>query len=1172
MKRSTVKFVSLLAVLLLCSVWLFGQAESGQIGGTVTDASNAVVPGAKVTVTNVNTGLVRNGVTNNAGEYVVSSLRIGTYDVTIEKEGFQKYTTRVQVDVASKVDLSAKLAVTGASTTVEVTASGETAVVNTETQTISTVVTSNQLADMPTLTRNPYDLVATSGNVSDGDSGQAGRGVGYAINGQRSAGTSILLDGAENVDLFTASVGQSVPLDSVAEFRISTSNFTAEYGRASGGVVNVTTKSGTNQFHGTLFEFNRVAALASNTYDNNAFRAAAFADGTCTQGQPCAIGEKPGFTRNQFGYSIGGPILKNKLFFFSATEWTRVRSNATINQVIVDPAFLSEPGIGAATLQYFNAFGQHLRPGIQVLNHIPFGASKSALLPANAPFMETVQYQVPSNSGAGAPQNTYSNVDRVDWNISDKTQLYGRYALYSEDDLPGFVNNSPYAGYDTGQTFFNQNVTINLTHVFTTNLVNSFKVVYNRLNNFQPLAGLPPAPTLYTGASSVIHVGGNPVGFPGYTNLTPGNGIPFGGPQNLYQIYDDLSWSKGKHQLKFGGAYIQTRDNRTFGAYENPVEAFSPSGSGSLGATATGLVTGTIALFQSAIYPQGEFPCFRNLTTGALIQTPQCTLSLPVGSPAFNRNNVYNDGSWYVNDSWKVTQRLTLNLGLRWEYYGVQHDGPNPNLDSNFYFGPGTSYQQTIRTGTIQIADKSPVGGLWAKNLNNWAPRVGFAWDVLGNGTLSFRGGYGISYERNFGNVTFNVIQNPPNYGVISINSPQDIPVQPIYTSTAGPLQGSGVSKPFPGVSCRCVDPHIKQAYANFWSGAIDYQLLKNTVLSVEYVGSHGVHLYSIANINKPYFGSVYLDDSRLSNRLNQQYTTMNFRGSGGFNQYNGINVKVQSNNLFNKGLYFNANYTWSHAIDDNSSTFGEGGNSAGQLGYTDPFNPSLDKGNSEYDIRQRFVFSGTWNLPWGNNSSGWVKQVVGGWSFSPIYTIRTGSPFTIYDCTNSISNCPRWTTTARAPVTGNAGLRAISADNFLYMALPIDPNIDLPVGSGDALEVPGKYLPAYDNAFCGGAAVLGGSNYSCSGVAPIARNSWQGPINWTFNAVVAKNFKLTERFNLQFRFEMYNMFNHSNYYVTTANADVSSFSVITAQKGVVPVAGVPNEHRDIQFGLKLNF
>ncbi len=467
MKQISLRLVSLLGILLLSSVWLFGQAESGAISGTVTDSSNAVVSGAKVTVVSPNTGLTRSVTTSNAGEYSITNLQPQTYNLTIEHPGFQKYARQVQVLVGSRNDVSAKLNVTGVSTTVEVSASGETAAVNTESQTLSTVVTSSQLADLPTLTRNPYDLVATSGNVSNGDSGQDGRGVGYSINGQRSASTDILLDGGENVDLFTASVGQSVPLDSVQEFRIVTSDYSAEYGRASGGVVNVTTKSGTNQFHGGVFEFNRVAALASNTYDNNAQRAAAYADGTCTTGQSCAIGAKPGFTRNQFGYSIGGPIVKNKLFFFSATEWTRVRSSSNVTQVILDPAFVALPSVSPATKSFFSAYGSNLRPGLSVLNTIPFGASGSTTLPASDPFAQTVQYSVPNDQGSGPPQNTYSTVARVDYNISDKTTLYGRYALYSEADLAGYVNNSPYAGYDTGQTNYNQNVTINLTHVFS---------------------------------------------------------------------------------------------------------------------------------------------------------------------------------------------------------------------------------------------------------------------------------------------------------------------------------------------------------------------------------------------------------------------------------------------------------------------------------------------------------------------------------------------------------------------------------------------------------------------------------------------------------------------------------------------------------------------------------
>ncbi len=341
-------------------------------------------------------------------------------------------------------------------------------------------MTAQQITDLPTLTRNPYDLVATSGNVAEDTN--SGRGAGYAINGQRSANTDILLDGGENVDLFTATVGQSVPLDSVQEFRVVTSNFTAEYGRAGGGVINVTTKSGTNQFHGSLYEFNRVSALAANTYQNDANGIA-----------------KPGFTRNQFGYSIGGPIVKNKLFFFSSTEWTRVRSSATITQSIIDPAFLALPQVSANTKDFFSAFGSQAASRPAGSEHDELGSRRTAAsaacsLACNAPFGETVAYSVPSDSGAGAPQNTYSTVARVDYNFSDKTTLYGRYALYSEDDFAGYINSSPYVGYDTGQTNFNQSVLINLTHVFSPNIVNSLKFTYNRLNQLAAAGYEPGCP------------------------------------------------------------------------------------------------------------------------------------------------------------------------------------------------------------------------------------------------------------------------------------------------------------------------------------------------------------------------------------------------------------------------------------------------------------------------------------------------------------------------------------------------------------------------------------------------------------------------------------------------------------------------------------------------------
>ncbi len=1166
MRSKALSLVAVLGVLLLGTVWLSGQAETGVITGTVTDTSNAVVPGATVTVVSAATGLTRSTTTASAGEYAITNLPPTTYTMTVEHAGFQKFTRQVQVLIGSRNEISAQLNVTGTSTTVEVTASGETAAVNTETQTLSNVVTAQQITDLPTLTRNPYDLVATSGNVAEDT--QSMRGAGYAINGQRSADTDILLDGGENVDLFTATVGQSVPLDSVQEFRVVTSDFTAEYGRAGGGVINVSTKSGTNQFHGSLYEFNRVSALAANTYQNDSNDVA-----------------KPGFTRNQFGYSIGGPIIKNKLFFFSSTEWTRVRSSATNTQSIIDPNFLTQPGVNPATVAFFNAYGSHLVPGIQVLGTTNWqtanGGNCPAPLPCSAPFGETIAYSVPSDSGAGAPQNTYSTVARVDYNFSDKTTLYGRYALYSEDDFAGYINSSPYAGYNTGQTFFNQSVLINLTHVFSPNIVNSLKINYNRLTNIEPLGTNPVSPTLYTSATGLPNLPGTTgaLVFPGYSETTPGNAIPFGGPQNVYQIYDDLSWTKGRHQFKFGGGYVQTRDNRAFGAYENAVESLASGGS--ISAAAANLAAGQLYQFQGAVYPQGQFPCTRDANNHYVV-TPGCLLNLPVGEPSFNRNNRYNDGNFYVQDSWKISPKLTVNLGVRWEYYGVQHNS-DPALDSNFYLGPGATLFDQVRNGTVQIADKSPEGGLWGQDKNNWAPRVGFAYDVFGNGLMSLRGGYGIGYERNFGNVTFNVIQNPPNYAVISVTNGTDVPsgTLPIYVANNGPLAGAGSTcggNPLvlPGTSCfpnpslRAVQQNIPTAYIQFWSGAMDYQVLKNSVLSFEYTGSKGTHEYDIANLNAGGYGGEFLGDARFDNRLNYQYTNINYRGSEGFNEYNGLNVKFQTNNLFNKGLYLNMNYTWSHAIDNLSSAFSDGYSSSYGLGYLDPYNANLDKGNADYDIRNRFVLSGTWNIPWGNSSSNAVeRQVLGGWSFSPILNIRSGLPYSIYDCSNLGAvgyTCPRWIPSEPVNQNGSSSNSSAVAPNvFNYLSLPIDPNTGIPVNAGDALAVPNcQYL---DHGNC---------VYSNSGLPQGHRNAYRGPGYWNFNFVVAKTFKLTERFNMQFRGEFYNAFNHSNYYILNGNLDLEDGTGVTSvqtEKGIPYGSPTnPTERRNIQFGLKLNF
>src|ERR1039457_3976982 len=314
MRRSTLIYVAFFVAMVLMVSSAFAQSETGTITGTVTDPTGAVVPNAKITVKGTTTGSVRTITTNSSGSYTVTNLQPAEYTVTAEVSGFATLQQQVTVSVGSP--LTRRVAPRGP--TLEAAESAT--VVNTATQTLSYTVDQTQLRELPTLTRNPYDLVAAAGNVSD--AGAGGRGVKFAINGQRESGTNVLLDGAANNNEFTAGVGQSVPLDSIQEFSVLTGSFTAEFGRASGGVVNVVTKSGTNAFHGTGYEFNRVSDLASNGFNNNAYGIA-----------------RSVFDRNQFGYSGGGPAVKNKLFFFSSTEWIRVRSMA-VNEVMVPDASL----------------------------------------------------------------------------------------------------------------------------------------------------------------------------------------------------------------------------------------------------------------------------------------------------------------------------------------------------------------------------------------------------------------------------------------------------------------------------------------------------------------------------------------------------------------------------------------------------------------------------------------------------------------------------------------------------------------------------------------------------------------------------------------------------------------------------------------------------------------
>ncbi len=1143
----------------------FSQAalaqDAAQLTGVVTDLTGAAVPSATVTVKNLGTNAVRTVATNGQGSYTMPGLEPGTYEVSVPaSNGFGSFVARFEATVGGRQTVDVKLSA-NSSTTVEVAA--ETGVqVNSQTQELSQVVTEQQVSQLPSLTRNPYDFVALSGNISSGDQTAAGnsqnvttRGVGFNINGQRSSGTEILLDGVENITVFGDGVGIRVPIDAVREFRVITTNYEPQYGRASGGIVSVATKTGTNKFHGNLWEFNRLAAYTSNTVTN------------AQSGTP-----KGQYTRNQFGFDVSGPVIKDKLFFLGSTEWTRVRSSAIQLASVVTPQFLA--AAPANVRSFINTYGANTPTNFKTVttaqqltdatastdangNAVP-GASFGNIAPST-PIFGQVAYTAPGDAGGGAPENTYNIVGRFDYNLNERTQAFFRYVNYQEIDTPGYEFASPYSQYNVGQALDNTAYLLNVTHEFNPAITSITKASFSRFGTSQSYdASLQNVPTAYVSVNAKNPVDGTAINLPGFYNQNPANGgLPFGGPQNTIQVNQDVAVVKGRHGLQFGGQILYIQMNEAYGAY---AQAGEQLGNG-LAKGLSALATGSVFQFTAAVNPNGALPCTRDPYSGTLNQTTSCSIALPASAPSFARSDRFHDWAAYGQDQWKATAKTTINYGVRYEYYGVQHNN-NQALDSNFFYGSGASLPQEIRNGQVATGANSPIGGgLWKPQYGTVSPRVGFAYDIFGNGKTSIRGGYGISYERNFGNVTFNVIQNPPNYAVIVINNTS------VTNSNSGPLGGATGSVPLPPTSLRHVDQNIRTAQTQFWDAAVEQQLGNGNVVSLQYTAARGLHLYDIKNYNGLGSGNVLLGDpvtdpqGRLDSngnvlqaltRLNPQYSNINNRGSNGDSYYEAMNVQFQSTNFRKSGLSLVANYTLSHATDDLSTTFSES-NSAFSLGYTNPFNPSFDHGNGDLDIRHRLVVAPIYQTPFFSKGHGLLSEALGGWQISGIYTVRTGAPFSYFDSTNNVSgyNVARYT-----PADG-------IVPQHTFKSIPGG------VSGGGANSYTIGQLPAA-NSFSN-PALLGASDWGPFPATMVARNSFRGPGAWNVDAALSKTFPIHESVNLELRAEGFDVFNHHNLYIQGALNDVNgSEGAITAQKG--GITGTGDERRFGQFAAKVNF
>jgi hypothetical protein len=508
---------------------------------------------------------------------------------------------------------------------------------------------------------------------------------------------------------------------------------------------------------------------------------------------------------------------------------------------------------------------------------------------------------------------------------------------------------------------------------------------------------------------------------------------------------------------------------------------------------------------------------------------------------------------------------------VRYEHYGVQHND-NQSLDSNFYSGPGSNIFQQVADGQVQIAPQSPVGQLWAPRWGTASPRVGFAYDVFGNGRSSIRGGFGISYERNFGNVTFNTIENVPAFAVLEIFSTSSNPV-PVTNSDVGPLGVAGPPVPLPPSELRNVNQNINVSQTQFWSLALQHQLARNSFMELSYSGAHGVHLYDITAGNPIGGAQAYLGaavdcpgtTTECLTRPNDQYAAINIRGSGGSSSYDSLNVKYQAQNLRNSGLDIIANYTWSHSLDDLSSTFSDssqgGSGYLGNLGYLDPLHPGLDWGSSDFDVPNRLVVSPIWQTPWLSHGHGLLTEVAGGWTASGIFTARAGTPFSAYDFTynvNGYSGVPRI-----VPATPITSFKAGSPRN-------------IGVNEFQVLTIPGANDLAPFNP------TLGVSDFGPFPAGMTGRNAFRGPGAWNTDLSLSKKFKFTESMDIQFRAEGFDVFNHHNLYVnesalgvTNTQGTIGAPLPVIAEKGglnSIALGGNHDERRFGQFSLRVDF
>jgi len=948
------------------------QRDTATIRGTVVDATGAVVPNAQVTVTDERTEVLAFATaTDELGRYTAPALKPSTYRVTAEKPGFKKAVHRgVVVEVNQAVVVNITLELGQVTELLEVTA--EVPMIRTDSAELGDVVEYRRVVELPLNGRFFVNLVPLTPGVTPPAPVQnpnnnvflgarAGQ-PGMQVNGQRPGSNNYTVDGIDNAESTVGNIILYPPIDAIQEFKVQTTNQDAEFGKNPGATVNVVIRSGTNELRGNIYEFVR----------NDRFDARNFFD---RADQP-----KPPFRLNQYGATLGGPLVKNRTFAFGFYEGYKIRQAQTFVRTVPTPrmrtgdlAELGRPIYDPLTLD--PATNQRQRfPA----DRIP----PSRLNPVSLRLVE-MQFPLPNRQGIGgnfvwnpkrvSDSNQFGT--RLDHQFREKDSLFGRFMLqnFTLDDpsvmtLPILPN--PYSGnsraIESAEEILNvRGLALGWTRILTPGLVNEFRAGYTRERVFfpNPLQGTKAAEAVgirnvnnpavpYSGGLPVINIGG-------FTGLGESGIQPFIVVDNNFQYTNHLTWLRGGHSIKFGGNFIR----RQFNFYQvlNQRGNFSFNGS-----------------FTSQLGVGGTGSGLGDFLLGLPISSLLAVIENPVGQRQIEMGV-------YFSDSWKATPRLTLIVGLRYELFTprVEVHDRQANFDPTF---PG---------GAVVIASpQAPCGrALRCLDGKNFAPRFGFAYQASKNTVI--RGGYGIFYDdyavHGFGGITTGLMINPPFWRGQAIINPITTPTNRLEDGVppvaSVPIRNGRVL-PVEGLlyQTKYQDPYGKNSYVQQWNLTVERQLAPNWLAAISYVGNKGTRNMYSSNINQAEPGPGPIAPRRPFPAW-PDITTMYMDG---LSNYHSLQTKLQKR--LSGGLSFLGGYTWSKSIDNAKGEFGA------------PMvvrNLRLDRGRSDWDISHRFVMSGTFELPFGpgkplgNDVRGLGRKLIEGWMVSPIITLQTGLPFT---------------------------------------------------------------------------------------------------------------------------------------------------------------------------------